>query len=103
MRINRRQLLREFGTAAASSALFPNLAESAFDRTDSSAGSVRLNRNESAYGPCGKAKVAFHAVFTEANRYPGEDVGTLRAAVAAMHGVQPITSRSDAGRPKFCE
>jgi histidinol-phosphate aminotransferase len=89
MRIYRRELLRQFGTAAASSVLFPSLAESAFDRTESSPGSIRLNRNESAYGPCEKAKVAFHEVFTEANRYPGEDVASLRVAVAAIHGAKP--------------
>jgi histidinol-phosphate aminotransferase len=50
---------------------------------------VRLNRNESAYGPCEKAKVAFQKTFTEVNRYPSEEVGNLRPAVAAMHGVQP--------------
>jgi len=70
MRIYRRELLRQFGTVAASSVLFPSLAESAFDRTDSSPGPVRLNRNESAYGPCEKAKVAFHEVFHESQPLP---------------------------------
>jgi len=50
---------------------------------------VLLNRNESAYGPCERAKVAFHEAFVEAKRYPGEDVENLRRAIAASHGVKP--------------
>src|SRR5262249_24242348 len=49
---------------------------------------VRLDRNESAHGPCEKAKVAFRDAVTEANRYPDTEVKSLCAAVAALHHVQ---------------
>jgi len=38
-----------------------------------------LNRNESAYGPCERAKVAFEKAFTEVNRYPSKEAANLRA------------------------
>jgi histidinol-phosphate aminotransferase len=89
MRIYRRELLRQFGTAAVATAFFPKLMDSAAAGVDSPTRLVRLDRNESAYGPGEKAKAAFHEAFVEANRYPGEDVEHLRVAVAAAHGVQP--------------
>lgn len=88
MRIYRRELLREFATVAAASAFFPTTAEPAFPVVDSSKHLVRLDHNESPYGPCEKAKTAFHEAFTEVNRYPGDDVEHLRSAIAAAHGVQ---------------
>ncbi|HEV2194379.1 MAG TPA: histidinol-phosphate transaminase [Candidatus Acidoferrum sp.] len=87
MRIRRRELL-QFGTAAAATALCSTLVEAGPVAADSPTRLVRLNRNESAYGPCEKAKVAFQEAFTEVNRYPSEDVENLRAAVAVLHGVQ---------------
>jgi histidinol-phosphate aminotransferase len=89
MRIRRRELLRQFGTAAAATALCSTLAESASVAADTTTRLVRLNRNESAYGPCEKAKAALHEAFTEVNRYPSEEAENLRAAVAVLHGVQP--------------
>jgi histidinol-phosphate aminotransferase len=55
--------------------------------TDASARFVRLDWNESAYGPSDKAKAAFHAAITDINRYPDTDVENLRAAVAEVHGI----------------
>jgi histidinol-phosphate aminotransferase len=89
MRIHRRELLRQFGAAGAATAFFPAFAESAPSAADSPTRLVRLNRNESAYGPCERAKAAFEQAFTEVNRYPSKDVENLRAAVAVLHGVQP--------------
>lgn len=89
MRIHRRELLRQIGTAAAATAMLPTVLESASVATDSGERSVRLNRNESAYGPSEKAKAAFQEALAEVNRYPGEEVENLRAAVAASHGVAP--------------
>lgn len=89
MRIHRRELLRQFGTAAAATALFPAVMEPASVTENSTSRLVRLNRNESAYGPCDKAKVAFQEAFTEIHRYPSEEVENLRDAVAAAHGIAP--------------
>jgi histidinol-phosphate aminotransferase len=89
MLIRRRELLRQFGTAAAATALYSTLAESGSVAADAPTRLVRLNRNESAYGPCEKAKVASQEAFTEVSRYPSDEVENLRAAVAALHGVRP--------------
>src|SRR5690348_15257294 len=88
MRIYRRELLREFATVAAASAFFPTTAASAFPAVDSSRHLVRLDHNESPYGPCEHAKAAFHDAFTEVSRYPGDNVENRRSAIAAAHGVQ---------------
>lgn len=87
MRIHRRDLLRQLGAGAAATVLFPRTAESASGTDDSPARLVRLDRNESAYGPSEKAKVAFGQAVNEVSRYPGEEVENLHAAVAAAHGV----------------
>jgi histidinol-phosphate aminotransferase len=89
MRIYRRELFRQFGVAAAATVFPPSLANLAASAGDSATRPVRLNRNESAYGPSEKAKAAFHEAIVDANRYPGDDVENLRAAVAALHGIQP--------------
>src|SRR5262249_2226027 len=89
MRIDRRSLLRQFGAAAATTALYSTLTESDIAVANAAMGLIRLNRNESAYGPSEKAKAAFFESFTECNRYPGEQVENLRAAVADVHGVKP--------------
>ena len=89
MRVRRRDLLRQFGTAAAATAFFSTVTESASNREDSIAQLLRLNRNESAYGPCQKAGAAFEEAFPEVNRYPSEEAENLRAAVALLQGVQP--------------
>lgn len=90
MRIPRRDLLQQLGAAAVTTGFFPSPGELPFPTPAAPAARlVRLNRNESAYGPCEKAKVAFHEAFVEAKRYPGEDVENLRAAIAASQGVQP--------------
>ncbi len=89
MRIHRRGLLRQFSVAAAATALPPISVNSILSVTDSPTFPVRLNRNESAYGPCESAKAAFHDAIAQANRYPSDDSDTFRAAVATLHGVKP--------------
>jgi histidinol-phosphate aminotransferase len=89
MRIDRRELLQQFGTAAALTAFLPPLVEAASPAEDSSTRLLRLDRNESAYGPCDKVRTICREAFAEANRYPGEEVENLRATIAAVHGVQP--------------
>src|ERR1700720_1075376 len=86
--IQRRELLRQFGAAAATT-LLHSPVNSVVPTTDPATHVIRLDHNESAYGPSDKAKVAFQQALTEANRYPGIDVEDLRAAVAGIHGVQP--------------
>jgi histidinol-phosphate aminotransferase len=56
---------------------------------DVTARPVRLNHNESAYGPSESAKAAFHEAIVDANRYPGDRMENLRTALAALHGVHP--------------
>jgi histidinol-phosphate aminotransferase len=89
MLIHRRKLLAQFGGAAAATAFMPALAKSSFSGAEPSAQPVRLNRNESPYGPSEKSKSAFQEAFDEANRYPADDVENLRSAIASAHGVQP--------------
>jgi len=89
MHIDRRELLRQFGTAAAASVLWPRLAESASIPVDATSVIAKLARNENAYGPSEKAKEAFRESLLVANRYPDEETEKLRAAIAAAHEVQP--------------
>lgn len=88
MGIQRRELLRQFG-AAATATFLPRLVDSAALATDSATRPVRLNHNESPYGPSEKAKAAFFEAIANVNRYPGDDVENLRAAIATLHRVQP--------------
>jgi len=89
MRIHRRELFRQLGAAAGATAFLPSFVESAASAVDSHGRLVCLDRNESAQGPCEKAKAAFREAITEANRYPGADVENLCAAVATYNHVQP--------------
>lgn len=88
MRIYRRELFRQFATAAAGVFCPTSFLDSAARAADSSSRPIHLDRNESAYGPSEKARDAFRETLAEANRYPGEEVESLRAAVAALQGVQ---------------
>ena len=88
MRIDRRELLRQFGTAAAS-VFLPGVVEPVPAPADSSDVIARLDRNENAYGPSENAKEAFRQALSGANRYPNGEVEKLREAIAATHGVSP--------------
>ena len=89
MRTDRRQLFRQLGAAAVATALLPSFGDAEVSTEDSAARLVRLNYNESAYGPCEKARAAFRDSISDANRFPGDCVGNLVEAVAALHDVQP--------------
>jgi histidinol-phosphate aminotransferase len=89
MRIDRRELLRQFGTAAAATVFLPSVAEPVAAPADSSDVIARLDRNENAYGPSENAKEAFRQALSGANRYPEGEVEKLREAIAATHGVSP--------------
>lgn len=86
--MQRRELLRRLGAATATKFLHSS-TNSGFLGLNSEARLVRLDHNESAYGPCEKAKAAFYEAISEANRYSGTDERVLRAAVARLHGIQP--------------
>jgi len=88
MCINRRELLRRFGTAAAASVLPGKVAKSVSSPAHASGTVARLDRNENAYGMSEKAKAAFYEALNGANRYPDEQIEKLRSAIAAMHGIE---------------
>src|SRR6266849_10720841 len=94
MPIYRRDLFRRFGVALTSSAVLPVLGEFSKLRVQPLAGApspikpIRLNRNESPYGPCEKANEALRNAIDDATRYPGQELDDLSAAIAALTGVK---------------
>jgi len=95
MRICRRDLLRQLGVALTSAEFFPVLGEASASpvQTPPAAASpvtpIRLNRNESPYGPCEKANEAMRNAIGLANRYPGQELNDLRAAISTLNSVRP--------------
>ena len=60
MRIDRRELLRQFGATAAASVLLPSVVEPASASAEGTDIVAKLDSNENAYGPSEKAKEALH-------------------------------------------
>ena len=95
MRVGRRDLLRQLGVALTSTGFLPVLAETSIPPVRAAADAtrpgrpIRLNRNESPYGPCEKAKDAMRDAVGLANRYPGQELDDLRAAISTLNGVKP--------------
>jgi len=95
MRIDRRDLLQHLGVALTGTGLFPALEEFSKFSPRSVAGPpgaakpIRLNRNESPYGPCEKANEAMRNTIADANRYPGEELEDLRAAISTLNDLKP--------------
>jgi histidinol-phosphate aminotransferase len=95
MRICRRDLLRQFGVALTSTGFLPLLSETSkvpvepVARAASPAKPIRLSRNESPYGPCEKANEAMRNAIGDANRYPGQELDDLRAAISTLNRVRP--------------
>jgi histidinol-phosphate aminotransferase len=93
MPICRRDLLRQFGVALTSAGLLPAPGEASLlpaqpaAGTGSSAKPIRLDRNESPYGPCEKANEAMRNAIGDANRYPGQELEDLRSTIATLNGV----------------
>jgi histidinol-phosphate aminotransferase len=56
---------------------------------DQSSGLVKLNANESVYGPTPKAIAAMRAALDTSHLYPDNDSPTLRQKLAQKHGVAP--------------
>jgi histidinol-phosphate aminotransferase len=50
---------------------------------------IKLASNENPFGPSPLALDAMRAALAEGNFYPDDNTGTLRAALAAKHGLQP--------------
>jgi histidinol-phosphate aminotransferase len=95
MRIGRRDLLRQLGVAVTSAGFLPAFGETSIPPVHSagsaanSAKPIRLNHNESPYGPCEKANEAMRDAVGVANRYPGQELDDLGAAISALNGVKP--------------
>jgi histidinol-phosphate aminotransferase len=95
MRIYRRDLFRQLGVALTSTGFLPALGEFLKLPVQPIAGApgpakpIRLNRNESPYGPCEKAQEAMRNAIADANRYPGQELDDLRAAISTLNGVRP--------------
>jgi len=56
---------------------------------DQSSGLIKLNANESVYGPSPRALTAMRAALENSNLYPDNDSPTLREKLAKKHGVLP--------------
>ncbi|HEU0238317.1 MAG TPA: histidinol-phosphate transaminase [Micromonosporaceae bacterium] len=96
MRVTRRHLLQQIGATAAVAGSVPSLLDAAAaGRIEgfggaSRNGPVRLNRNESAYGPSPRAVGAIQENAADlANRFPDVESADLRDRLAAMHRVLP--------------
>jgi histidinol-phosphate aminotransferase len=86
MNISRRNLIRNLVTGAAAAALPGRLA--AAEGPAGHVGPIRLNRNESIYGPSPKAIAAIQeAAASAANRYPDVEAKALQQKISSVHGV----------------
>jgi histidinol-phosphate aminotransferase len=98
MAISRRTLLGRFGAGAAALVAERRVAASTIGltlggapaETNPPGGPIRLNRNESAYGPSAAVIAAIRdAASTSATRYPDAEAEELRRKIAALHRVAP--------------
>jgi histidinol-phosphate aminotransferase len=93
---SRRRILRAIGGTFTGSVAWrlPQLSESSGSESwpesvAQTGQAIRLNRNESAYGPSDKALEAIRAGFPSANRYPSSEYQALTESIAAFHRVKP--------------
>ncbi len=92
MQITRRSLLQDLSVAA-STAFLPvwrgwsdgNVAET---RAAEASALLRLNRNESPYGPGEKTRAAIREAIHDPNRYPWEELDALTEAIAKVQSVK---------------
>jgi histidinol-phosphate aminotransferase len=104
MPISRRTVLRRLGafgvpaglaiaahdSRAATAGGVPELRGSGVPALRSSPGPIRLNRNESVYGPSAAALAAIRDTVSSAvSRYPDIEADALRRTIAAAHRVAP--------------
>ena len=96
--ISRRSLLRRMGAGAAAAVAAPSLAEASLGAIPMAPvvslgaikpeGPIRLQRNESAYGPSQRAIAAMQeAAVNGASRYPDVGSEALRTKIASLHGL----------------
>lgn len=68
---------------------------------------IRLDSNESPFGPSARALDAMRSATAAANRYPDDDCGPLRAKLAAHHGLPAgqvlVTAGSTAMLSLLCQ
>jgi len=62
---------------------------------------IKLNSNESPFGPSPKAIAAMQAAVQDGNRYPDNDSSELRARLAEVHGLSPDQVLITAGLTDF--
>jgi len=62
---------------------------------------IKLNSNESPFGPSPKAIAAMQAAVAQGNRYPDDNATELRDRLAAVHQVQPDHVLITAGLTDF--
>jgi len=92
---SRRSILRAIGGTLTSSVAWrlPQLSPGASEPRPESVAqiepAIRLNRNESAYGPSEKALEAIRSGFSSANRYPSSEYESLTESIALFHRVKP--------------
>src|SRR5437016_4176876 len=100
MLISRRKLLQHMTTGAAATATAPFLTEISLgavrgsvrlpEGADNAARSIRLNRNENAYGPSANVTAAMkEAALNAGGHYPEVELAALRSKIAEFHGVAP--------------
>jgi histidinol-phosphate aminotransferase len=96
--ISRRHILRQLVTGMAASAVIPPLAGASTavrgpavlsGAANNAVATVRLNRNENAYGPSKKVIAAMWGAMFDANRYPELETEMLQVKLAVLHGVAP--------------
>ena len=81
---SRRDLLKILGIGIATGMATGSAAVSS---AQSNGGPIRLDNNESAYGPSEKVVAAVRLAATDANRYPGAGVYELAERIATSHNV----------------
>ena len=91
MSSSRRDFLKIMGiSAAAGVPAGPSFVASAsVAAAENSAGAIRLDNNEDAYGPSRKVVEAIRLAASEANRFPGARAYELAERIAKSHNVTP--------------
>jgi histidinol-phosphate aminotransferase len=87
MPISRRQLLHRLSTGSAAALAAPWWTEA--ESFGPTAASIRLNRNENAYGPSERALDAIRHTTMSAHRYTDVEAETLQRVIAQFHRVAP--------------
>lgn len=85
--LSRRDLFGRVVAGAALGAVFPALGEACTAAAEP--GIIRLDRNESAYGPSPKVIEAIRSSITLADRYPDGQYEVLADHIARFHSIQP--------------